>query len=203
MGKIRLVYVLFGISPRIWNELRTYTEVPLYCTVFVFFNPVIKPHVQYWRYLTTLRHVYVSYHFWTPKCNVLGYWRHHSVCYTSLFTTPLVVTTISVYSVWPSDVVSRSGTLISSLLSVRWSLFSLSFRCLFYLCLSSLYLSPLKSSVCAWNWWHLPSRLHFLCSGFPTIWLLRRRHIRTRPLSSNLQFWGTAKSVTLYSKTWL
>jgi hypothetical protein len=30
MGKIRLVYVLFGISPRIWNGLRTYTEVPLY-----------------------------------------------------------------------------------------------------------------------------------------------------------------------------
>jgi hypothetical protein len=33
MGKIRLGYVLFGISPRIWNGLRTYTEVPLY--VFV------------------------------------------------------------------------------------------------------------------------------------------------------------------------
>jgi hypothetical protein len=30
MEKIRLVYVLFGISPRIWNGLRTYTEVPLY-----------------------------------------------------------------------------------------------------------------------------------------------------------------------------
>jgi hypothetical protein len=30
MGKIRLVSVLFGISPRIWNGLRTYTEVPLY-----------------------------------------------------------------------------------------------------------------------------------------------------------------------------
>jgi hypothetical protein len=30
MGKIRLVYVLFGISPRIWNGLRTHTEVPLY-----------------------------------------------------------------------------------------------------------------------------------------------------------------------------
>jgi hypothetical protein len=29
MGKIRLVYFLFGISPRIWNGLRTYTEVPL------------------------------------------------------------------------------------------------------------------------------------------------------------------------------
>jgi hypothetical protein len=30
MGKIRSVYVLFGINPRIWNGLRTYTEVPLY-----------------------------------------------------------------------------------------------------------------------------------------------------------------------------
>jgi hypothetical protein len=30
MGDIRLVYVLFGISPMIWNGLRTYTEVPLY-----------------------------------------------------------------------------------------------------------------------------------------------------------------------------
>jgi hypothetical protein len=30
MGEICLVYVLFGISPRIWNGLRTYTEVPLY-----------------------------------------------------------------------------------------------------------------------------------------------------------------------------
>jgi hypothetical protein len=30
MRKIRSVYVLFGISPRIWNGLRTYTEVPLY-----------------------------------------------------------------------------------------------------------------------------------------------------------------------------
>jgi hypothetical protein len=30
VGNTRLVYVLFGISPRIWNGLRTYTEVPLY-----------------------------------------------------------------------------------------------------------------------------------------------------------------------------
>jgi hypothetical protein len=30
MGKIRSAYFLFGISPRIWNGLRTYTEVPLY-----------------------------------------------------------------------------------------------------------------------------------------------------------------------------
>jgi hypothetical protein len=29
--------------------------------------------------------VYFSYHFWTPICNVLGYWRHHSVCYFSYY----------------------------------------------------------------------------------------------------------------------
>jgi hypothetical protein len=70
----------------------------------------MTPNVQCWRYLTTLLHVYVTCHFWTPICNVLGYWRHRSVCYTSLFTTSLVVTTISVYNeLWPSDVVSQSG----------------------------------------------------------------------------------------------
>jgi hypothetical protein len=30
-----------------------------------------------------------------PNCNLLGYRRHRSVCYTCLFTTPLVVITIS------------------------------------------------------------------------------------------------------------
>jgi hypothetical protein len=60
------------------------------------------------------------------NCNVLGYWRHRSVCYASLFTTPLVVTTISVNSVlWPSDVVSRSGPLISSVICSL-----ISFQCL-------------------------------------------------------------------------
>jgi hypothetical protein len=59
--------------------------------------------------------VYVIRHFWTPICNVL--WWYRSVCYTSLFTTSLVVTTISVYNVLrPSDVVSRSGPLISSVI---------------------------------------------------------------------------------------
>jgi hypothetical protein len=44
------------------------------------------------------------------NCNVTGYWWHRSICYTPLFTTPLVVTTVSVYNeLWPSDVVSRSG----------------------------------------------------------------------------------------------
>jgi hypothetical protein len=46
-------------------------------------------------YLVPLLHVYVTYHVWTPICNVLGYWRHRSVCYTSLFTTSLVVITVS------------------------------------------------------------------------------------------------------------
>jgi hypothetical protein len=42
--------------------------------------------------------------------NVLGYWRRRSVCYSGLFATSLVVTTISFYNVLgPSDVASRSG----------------------------------------------------------------------------------------------
>jgi hypothetical protein len=50
-------------------------------------------------------------------CNVLGYWRRRSVCYTCLFTTSLVVTTISFYNVLgPSDVVSRSGPGTSALI---------------------------------------------------------------------------------------
>jgi hypothetical protein len=49
------------------------------------------------------------------KFNLLGYRRHHSICYIRLFTTPLVVTTISGYNeFWPSDVLSRSGSWISS-----------------------------------------------------------------------------------------
>jgi hypothetical protein len=44
---LRFVYVLFGISPRIWNGLRTYTEVPLYILGYnimdeVFMNVLIS-----------------------------------------------------------------------------------------------------------------------------------------------------------------
>jgi hypothetical protein len=96
-----------------------------YCTVSGVFNPTMTPSVQCLRYFTPLRYVYVICHFWTPICNVPDYWRLHSICYTCLFTTPLVVTTISGYNVlWPPAVVTRSGPLISSLLSVRWFLFS-------------------------------------------------------------------------------
>jgi hypothetical protein len=96
-------------------------------------NPTMTPDVQCLRYLVPLRHVFTllitSEH---QMCNLLGYWWHRSVCYASLFPTSLVVTTISVYNVlWPSDVVSLSGPLISSLFSVRWSLFSVSLLCVF------------------------------------------------------------------------
>jgi hypothetical protein len=49
MGKIRSVYVLFGISPRIWNGLRTYTEVPLYLMRFTY------KQLQIFLFLTELR----------------------------------------------------------------------------------------------------------------------------------------------------
>jgi hypothetical protein len=86
--------------------------------------------------------VYVTYHFWTSNCNILGYWKHRSVCYTSLFTTPLVVTAISVYNVLgPSDVVSRSGPGSSldlllgfSLICVSGRSFDLSSVCLLCVC---------------------------------------------------------------------
>jgi hypothetical protein len=46
--------------------------------------------VQYWP-------IYCAMfgHWWTPICNLLDYRWHRSVCYTRLFTTPLVVITIS------------------------------------------------------------------------------------------------------------
>jgi hypothetical protein len=148
--------------------------------------------------------VYVICHFWTQICNVLGYRRHHSICYTSLFTTPLVVTTISVYNVlWPSDVVSRSGPLISSaicsVISVQClylclylgvssmsvsaviSFLSLFFLCLslIFLCLSS-HLSLLCLISCPLNRMFAPGiedtfshGCIFRCSSFAIIWLLR------------------------------
>jgi hypothetical protein len=125
------------------RTMQPYIPVDNTVLCWVSLIPTMMPNVRHWRYLTTLRYGYDICHFWTPICNVLGHWRHRSICYTSLFTTPLVVTTISVYSVlWPFDVVSRSGPLISSLLSVRWSLFgvfisvsllSVSSLCIFYL----------------------------------------------------------------------
>jgi hypothetical protein len=44
----------------------------------------------------------VLYNVWSlldAKYNLLGYRRQHSICYTCLFTTPLLVNTISGYNV--------------------------------------------------------------------------------------------------------
>jgi hypothetical protein len=126
------------VSKECQKNIRVFTY--MYCTVLSVFNPTMRPNVQCWRYLTTLRYVYVICHFWTPICNVLGYRRHRSICYTCLFTTPLL-TTISVYSVlWPSDVVSRSGPLISSIICSVISLQCL-YLCLFCLLCSLYFLS--------------------------------------------------------------
>jgi hypothetical protein len=116
-----------------------------YCTVFVVCNLNYDAQCTMLAVLDhfTLR-VYVICHFWTAICNVLGYSRHRSVCYTSLFTAPLVVTTISVYSLlWPSDVVSRSGPLISSVICSVISFGDLH-RCL--------YLSVSSISISVWVW---------------------------------------------------
>jgi hypothetical protein len=72
-------------------------------------------------YLTALRHVFTllitsEHQMWRAR-----YWRRHSVCYSGLFTTSPVVTTISFFNVlWPSDVASRSGPGSSAL--VLWFL---------------------------------------------------------------------------------
>jgi hypothetical protein len=60
------------------------------------------------------------------KCNLLGYRRHRSICYTCLFTTPLVVITISllqwILTLW-CTVSERSFDLFSVLYSSeRWRL---------------------------------------------------------------------------------
>jgi hypothetical protein len=237
-----------------------------YCTIFVVCNPTMTPNVQCCRYLVPLYITGLRYFsLLNTNCNVLGYWWHRSICYTSLFMIPLVVTTIYVYSVlWPSDAVSRNGPLTSSVICSVISLHCLylgvscisetvSLLCMFYLGVSSissvsikvkvkvtlrltvsqslslgfepylelmtrylllfdryglvfcgapsltwgrvcrLYmllalasavwlgsesLGPVSICVCrplnrVFAPGHLPSRLHFRCCGFPTIWLLR------------------------------
>jgi hypothetical protein len=64
------------------------------------------------------------YNIWPlldAKCNLLAYRRHHSICYTRLFTTPLVVVTISplqfVLTLWCRDS-ERSFVLFSVLSSM-------------------------------------------------------------------------------------
>jgi hypothetical protein len=94
------------------------------------------------------------------NCHLLGYTRHHSLCYSGLFTTPLVVTTISGYEFWPSDVVSGSGPLIFSS-SDCWQLTDWLTISNWPVCVWML----LKSNLCVQNRIHLVARFHCLGNG--------------------------------------
>jgi hypothetical protein len=56
------------------------------------------------------------------NCNLLGHRRHHSICYTRLFTTPLVVVTISFFKMSPDPLMSCLGAVLGSLLCLSWML---------------------------------------------------------------------------------
>jgi hypothetical protein len=138
--------------------------------------------------------VYCYWSLLNTKCNALGYWRRRSVCYSGLFTTSLVATTISFYNVLgPCDVASRSGpgssalilespvilsSLICVLSSLYLSLFSISLSSISVL---SLYVCVRLSAASEIGCLHLRNktpcrRVSFpvLASlRFPTIWLLR------------------------------
>jgi hypothetical protein len=67
-----------------------------------------------WFVTTSDHQMYIVRSLMDANCNLLGYWWHHSICYTGLFTTPRVVITSSPYNeAWPSDALSRSGPWIS------------------------------------------------------------------------------------------
>jgi hypothetical protein len=113
----------------------------------------------------------VWYNVWPlmdANCNLLGYRRHHSIYYTRLFTTPLVVITISLFQ-WVLTLwyLPRSGPLISSS-SICWQLTDW----------LTLFMSLLKSGLCIRNRIHLVARFTFPVLALlwiPTIWLERRR----------------------------
>jgi hypothetical protein len=78
-------------------------------------------------FITTAAPIFVLYSVWSmldSKCNLLGYRRHHSICYTCLFTTLLVVITISllqwVLTLWCLGAVLWS--LLCSLFCLSWML---------------------------------------------------------------------------------
>jgi hypothetical protein len=89
--------------------------------------------------------VYVTYHFWTPICDVLSYWRHRSVCYISLFTTSLVVITIFLFTMCYDPLALRPWAVLVPLwiccLDLPWSA-SLIAPLISLLCLSSLCICP-------------------------------------------------------------
>jgi hypothetical protein len=135
---------------------------------------IITVQLRYSLIINIVLCLWVRDHFWhqlynvwplmDAKCKWLCYWWQRSICYTRLFTTPLVVTTIFCYNVvWLSDILSRSGPWISSL-------FSLLSLCLSWMLtandLLTVEICPLKYSVCVWNRKHIFSRLYFPLQRF-------------------------------------
>jgi hypothetical protein len=107
------------------------------------------------------------------KCNLLGYWRHRSVCYSCLFTIPLLITTVfllqCVMTLWRCDVASRSGTLISSVIYsvISFGVSSISISSLF-ICLLSLSFLKVKVTLrlmvslsVSRSWCRAPSDIYY------------------------------------------
>jgi hypothetical protein len=122
-----------------------------FCKLMYFVHGTLMILYNVWGIWSLSSRVYVTYHFWIPICNGLGYWRHRSVCYTSLFTISLV-TTIS-FTMYSDPLMLCLGAVLVPLwiccLDLPWSasLISLLF-------LSSVPLFSVCLSVClsVWVW---------------------------------------------------
>jgi hypothetical protein len=137
-----------------------------YCYMFRPFSWIVFRHTQilfsFW--IASLINIVTCWGTWpllNTKCNMLEYWRRRSVCYSGLFMTSLVVTTISLYNeLWPSDVASRSGP-GSSALVLRAPLIWSSLICLWSHLGSAAFISfalvwsGLLSSTVGWTRRHL------------------------------------------------
>jgi hypothetical protein len=101
-----------------------------------------SPYVMGLRYLSLLN----------TKCNVSGYWRQCLVCYASLFTTSLVVTTIS-FTIYLNPLTLCLGAVLCLLLlslDLLWSRLQCSLFCVlsFSVCLSLLCVLSSTSLLC-------------------------------------------------------
>jgi hypothetical protein len=106
--------------------------------------------VTCWRYLVPLRHVFTLLITSEHQMQRVGLLKT-PFGMLHFFTTPLVVTTVSVYNVLgPSDVVFRSGP-GSSLEDLPWSASLISLLCLSLLCVSSLLFSVCPFICCPSN----------------------------------------------------
>jgi hypothetical protein len=111
-GMKRLYISGFSKLETFWFKEQHLISTPIYLST----NLKYTSNLMYVFYST--HKYFILYSVWPlmdANCTLLGYWWHHSICYTVLFTTPRVVITISPYNeFWPSDNLPRSGPLMSS-----------------------------------------------------------------------------------------